>query len=172
MADNVLSGANPNVATDELTIGGALAHVQFLKLLDGTADSTNRAIVTPGGALRVEHQPALLAVTGTAAAGAGVTLTLPAVAGQFHYLTSLRIDLYNTAARTGGATPVVVTTTNLPGTPAFTFPSAGAVGAMDRLAHDLAVPLRSSAAGTATTIVAPATANVIWRLTAFYFTGP
>ena len=108
-------------------------------------------------------------VTAVGAAGAAVTLTLPAGgAGRFHYITSIELILYNTAARTGGATPVTVTTTNLPGTPAFTFPSAGAVGTIERRELEPSFPLRSAAANTATTIVCPATTSVIWRVNVVY----
>jgi hypothetical protein len=72
-----------------------------------------------------------LCVTATGISGAAVTATLPLVVGQFHYITSIRVSAYNVAARTGSATPVVVTTTNLPGTPAFTFGSAGAIGTIE-----------------------------------------
>lgn len=115
---------------------------------------------------------ATAAVTATGAAAAAVTLTLPVPgAGLFHHLTSLEVFLYNSAARTGTATPVTVTTTNLPGNPALTFPSAGAIGTVDRYALQLAAPLKATAAATATTVVCPATAGVLWRATATYYTA-
>lgn len=115
-------------------------------------------------------KPSTLCVTGTAAVNTIVTLTLPAVAGQFHYITSVMIRMYATAARTGGTTPVVSTTTNLPGNPAFTWESAQAVGTVVTQQLQLGGnPLKSSVANTATTIVCPATANVIWRATVTYY---
>jgi hypothetical protein len=109
--------------------------------------------------------------TATGGAGAAVTLTLPAPgAGLFHHIVSLEVTAYNTAARTGSATPVLVTTTNLPGAPVITLPSAGAVGATDRYSLPIAAPLKAAAANTATTVVCPATASVIWRVTATYYT--
>ncbi len=121
----------------------------------------------------VADRPSTLGVTAVGAAGAAVTLTLPAAGtGLFHYITQVRIEMYNTAARTGGATPVTVTSTNLPGTPAWTFPSAGAVGTIIEQEQLLAGnALRSSAANVPTTIVGPATTSVIWRLLVFYYTG-
>jgi hypothetical protein len=111
-------------------------------------------------------------VTATGAAGAAVTLTLPAPgAGLFHHIVSLEVTAYNTAARTGTATPVLATTTNLPGAPVVTLPSAGAVGATDRYSLPIAAPLKATAAATATTVVCPATASVIWRVTATYYTA-
>lgn len=110
-----------------------------------------------------------LVVTGTAAAAAGVTVTLPAVASQFHYITCLEIMVYNSVARTGSATPVLVTTTNLPGSLAYTFGSAGAVGSVETKLMFFDSPLKSSVANTATTIVCPATTSVIWRVNVYYY---
>lgn len=110
-----------------------------------------------------------LAVTGTAAAAAALTVTLPAVVGQFHYIEAIEVTAYSTAARTGAATPVVVTTTNLPGNPAFTFASAAAIGTTDRYTIQPTHPLRSAAANTATTIVCPATAGILWRVNVVYW---
>lgn len=112
----------------------------------------------------------LIAVTATGIAGAAVTCTLPAAASVFHYIQAMQITKYAAAALTGVAAPVIVTTTNLPGSPAFTFPTAQAIGTSvdeDLIGIDA---LRSSVVNTATTIVCPATANVIWRVNVFYYT--
>ena len=97
-------------------------------------------------------------------------MTLPAVASLKHYITFIEITAYSTAARTGGATPVVVTTTNLPGTPAYTFATAAAIGATDRYMVTPATAIVSSTANTATTIVCPLTTGVIWRVNVHYYT--
>jgi hypothetical protein len=115
--------------------------------------------------------PSALAVTATAATGVAVTATLPAVAAQFHYVTSIEITLYSTAARTGSATPVVVTTTNLPGALAWTFATAAAVGTTDPKVLTPTTPLRSSVANTATTVVCPAVVGGVWRANVTYYTG-
>lgn len=113
---------------------------------------------------------ATLAVTATGAAAAAVTLTLPAPgAGLFQHITALELTLYSTAARTGVAAPIVVTTTNLPGSPAFTFGTAAAIGSVDRHLPPMAHALRSAAANVAVTIVAPAVTGGIWRINASYF---
>lgn len=111
-----------------------------------------------------------LAVTATGASGAAVTLTLPATASVFHYIQTIEIVKYAVAALTGVATPIVVTTTNLPGNIAFTFGTAQAIGTT--LVEGLSGidALRSSVVNTATTIVCPATTNVIWRVNVFYYT--
>lgn len=114
-----------------------------------------------------------LCVTTTAATGVAATLTLPAAAaGLFHYITLIEIQLYATAARTGGATPVLVTTTNLPGSPAWDFDTAQAIGNTIRQTTQPTTPIKSSVAATATTIVAPIAVTGIWRITAYYYTAP
>jgi hypothetical protein len=116
-----------------------------------------------------------LAVTATGASGAAVTLTLPAPgAGLRHYITGIRIRRFAAATLTAAATPVVVTTTNLPGSVAFTCGAeALAQGvAAQEVIEDFAFPLMATAQNTATTIVCPATTNVIWRATAWYQVAP
>jgi hypothetical protein len=121
----------------------------------------------------VLEQPANSAVSVTGAAAAAVTATLPAAgAGLFHYISRINIIAYATVARTGAATPVVVTSTNLPGGLAWTTPTAAAIGTQYETDIQLTSPLKSSAANVATTIVAPATASVIWRINVIYYTGP
>ena len=111
-------------------------------------------------------------VSATAASGVAATASLPAVAGQFHYITAIDIQLYATAARTGAATPVTVTTTNLPGSPAWPFPTAQAIGAIDRYDVPLLTALKSSVVNTATTIAAPIATAGIWRINVGYYTAP
>ena len=119
------------------------------------------------------QQPALLCQTGTGAAGAGVTLTLTAVASQFHYLCMLEIVQFAAALLTAAATPVLVTTTNLNNTPTFSLSATAlAAGADERFFYNFGYPVKSSVVNTNTTIVAPGTTNVIWRLNAWYYAGP
>lgn len=106
-------------------------------------------------------------LTATGATGAAVTLTIPAAVGVFHNISHLSIQAYSTAARTGSATPVIVTTTNLNGV-AFTFATAAAIGTTDFKVIESAYPVKSVLANTATTIVCPATTGVIWRVNCFY----
>lgn len=139
----------------------------------GTAIATLLASNSP---LPVAFQNVLTNSIGTltAAAGAAVTLNLASPgAGLRHYLTYIGITRFATAALTAAATPVVVTTTNLPGTLAFTFPAEAALqGTVDRWREDFAYPIASSAQNTNTTIVCPATTNVIWRVTAGFYVAP
>jgi hypothetical protein len=115
-----------------------------------------------------------LITTNTGAAAAAVTLTLPAPgAGLRQYLTYLSINRFAAALLTAAATPVLVTTTNLPGTLVFSRPAdAAPQGTMDTYREDFAYPLAASAQNTAVTVVAPATTGVIWRLTGGYFIAP
>ena len=159
--------ASSTVVVQNMAISQANANALRTQLSDGNYNST----LTPTGQLNVNLPDATLCVTSTAATGVAVTLTLPAVAGQFHHINTIDVQAYNTAARTGGVTPVLVTTTNFPGSLVWTFASAGAIGTTDLKEADYPAPLKSSVVNTATTIVCPATTGVIWRATVTYFTA-
>lgn len=119
-------------------------------------------------------KPADQSITATGADAAAVTLTVPAPgANLFQHISRLIIQRFATALLTAAAAPVVVTTTNLPGSRAFTFPAdAAAQGSLVSEIVQGTVPLRASAANTAVTIVCPATTGVIWRVTADYYNAP
>lgn len=119
-------------------------------------------------------KPADQSATITAAAGAAATLTLPAPgAGLYQHLTRLIIQRHTAAAIAGGATPLLVTTTNLPGSRQFSFnPNAAAAGDVAQELADFNSPLRAPAADTAVTIVMPAATSVIWRATADWYNAP
>jgi len=120
----------------------------------------------------VIEAPSTLGVTTTGTSGAATTLTLPApAAGQFQYIDSLEITLYSTAARTGGATPITVTSTNLPGTPSWLFSTAAAIGELERIELIAEAPLKAVTAATAVTVVCPAVTGGLWNIKAFYRTG-
>ncbi len=133
-----------------------------------TVQPGNTANTTPW---LVSTTPDILGVTATGAAAAAVTLTLPAVASQFHYISHIEITKYCTLAITGTATPVLVTTTNLAGNPVFTFDTAQAIGTSLNRNYEPSSELRSAVVNTATTIVCPATTNVIWRVNVWYRAG-
>jgi hypothetical protein len=116
----------------------------------------------------------VLAGTVTAAANTAATLTLAAPgAGLRHYITGIEITRNATAALAGTAT-LVITTTNLPGTLAWSVGNAMAAGGTQiDVNRDFTQPLQSSAQNTATTIVAPAPgAAVLWRINAYYYLAP
>lgn len=133
--------------------------------------STSAAVTSVAGTVSVTPPVSNLGVTATGAAAAAVTATLPAAgAGLFHFITSIQIQHMATAALTAAATPVLVTTTNLPGNPVFDFQAnAAAEGVGENQIYIPSYPIQSSVANTATTIVCPATTGVIWRINVFYF---
>ena len=115
-----------------------------------------------------------LCITGTAAVSTAVTVTLPAVAGLRHYIDRISIvRSCSTAVAAAVATPIVVTTTNIPGNPAFTFGQPiAAVGQDAELVFDAgSTGLATTAIGTATTVVAPIFTGMIWRITVIYRLG-
>lgn len=117
--------------------------------------------------------PTTLWVTATGASAAAVTVTLPAAgAGLFHYITKVHLVQFVVAARTAAATPVLATTTNLPGSPIFSCDATvGAIGQIFLYELQPNTPLKSSVANTATTFVGPATASTIWRWNVGYYVG-
>lgn len=111
-------------------------------------------------------------ILGTAAAATTLTLAAPG-AGLRHYLTYLAINRFGTALLVAGATPVAITTTNLPGALAFSFEADAALaGTLARYREDFAYPIAAAAQNAATTIVCPATTGVIWRVTAGFYVAP
>jgi len=122
----------------------------------------------------VHEIPADLWVTGTAAVNAGVTVTLPAVAGMFHYIVAVElVKLYSVVGVAAGA-GVIITTTNLPGTPSFTTEqNASPAGTCVRVIDlNPCIPMKSSVVNTATTFVAPAQLQTIWRWNVVYYAAP
>lgn len=127
-------------------------------------DALNTAIIS---------RPTTLLVTATGASAAAVTATLPSVAGLRHVVDFIRVTRSATALLTAGATPTLVTTTNLPGSPVLTFGADAAAQGVDKegVLDFGSSGLAASALGTATTIVCPATTGVIWRVNVGYRLG-
>ena len=121
----------------------------------------------------IERIPATLGVTVTAASGVAATLTLPAPgAGMYQYVDWIRIEKFAAALLTAAATPVLVTSTNMPGTMTHNF--AADAAAQGTIAEKLiagSMPIRATTANTAITVVCPATTNIIWRVNASYRIG-
>ena len=106
------------------------------------------------------------------AANTGATITLPAVAGKYHYITAIRIARTATAALAGSA-QLQITTTNLNGLTLEVGNAMVAGGTQNDLTTDFAPnPIRSQVVNTATTIILPAPgAAVRWSVQVFYFTA-
>jgi hypothetical protein len=157
-------------------IGGCLGYrkvrVRCTAYTSGAATAYITTSLAPDNAPQTFITSTLATAVG--AAGAAVTLTIASPgAGLRHYLTYLSINRFATALLTAAAAPVTVTSTNLPGSMAFSFPAeAAAQGSLFPWREDFAYPLAVSAQGTATTIVCPATTTVIWRVSAGYFVAP
>ena len=108
-------------------------------------------------------------LTATAAAGSAVTLTIPAVASQRANIVQVRITKFATALLVAGAAPLIVTTTNLSAI-AWDFPDdAEAAGATESIDLTFPLPMQGDATNVATTIVCPARATVIWRISAVWY---
>lgn len=121
-----------------------------------------------------EIRAATLGITFTALVNTGATATLPApAAGLFHYITSVQLVKLYAALGVASAAGVVVTSTNLPGGLAWTTEqAAGALGtAPTVINYAPTTPLKASAAAVATTFVAPAQLQTIWRWNVTYFTA-
>ena len=79
-----------------------------------------------------------------------------------HDLTRLAIERHAAAALTAGATPTLITTTNFPGSLAFSIPVEAAVAeSVYKKIIDPARSMMSGARNTATTILAEAVTSVI-----------
>lgn len=153
---------------------------QFRKLrVRVTAYTSGNAIVSmtadanDSSHLSIAARPMTELVTATAAAGAAVTATLPLVIGLRHILDFVKITRSATAALTTSATPVLITSTNLPGSYAMTCgQDAGGIGVDKELKDDFGgTGLAAIATNTNTTIGCPAYVGVIWRVTVGYRLG-
>lgn len=168
-----------NAATVNRTLCVAAGGLQKIRVrltayTSGTCAVTINSDDCPSLSPYVRDQRAsTLTVTATAAVSTAVTLTMPAVAGLRHYLDRISILRSATAALTASATPVVVTMTNIPGSPALTFGSdAAGIGLDKELVLDFGgAGMATTAVNTATTIVCPVYTGVIWRVNASYRLG-
>lgn len=168
----VLSGASANIWSAH--VGGFQAfRVRVTAYTSGNIDVGIRGSISALRPSMERPYPTTLWVTATAAANTGFTLTLPAAGvGLFHYITYMRVARNATAALAGTAT-LVYTTTNLPGSPAWSVGNAMAAGGTQiDIDMSLSSPLKSAAANTATTIVVPAAGvAVLTRANVGYFVG-
>jgi hypothetical protein len=122
----------------------------------------------------IQDIPANLWVTATAAVNTGVTCTLPAPgANLFHFIIGIELVKLYAVVGTASAAGSIVTTTNLPGNPSFTTEqAAGALGTAPKvISWWPAVAIKSLTANTATTLIAPAQAQTIWRWNVIYYLG-
>lgn len=121
----------------------------------------------------IDSRPSTLLVTATGAASAAVTATIPSVAGLRHVIDFIQVTRSATTALATSATPVLVTTTGLPGNPVLTFGSdAGGIGVDKEVKLDFGSSgIAATALGTNTTVVCPVYTGVIWRISVAYRLG-
>jgi hypothetical protein len=102
--------------------------------------------------------------------GASITLTIPASSTLFNYLTRLEIVKFAGALLTAGASPISVSLNGISGTPFLSFSaSADQMGTSE--VKILETKIKGSGINTPISIGLPATPNIIWRATAFYYVG-
>jgi hypothetical protein len=108
----------------------------------------------------------------TAAVNTALTITLPAVAAKFHYITSIQIlKRYSVIGVAAGA-GIIITTTNLNGLAWDSEQLAAPAGTVVKVVDLLpATPIRSAVVNTATTVVMPQQLQTIWRANVSYFTA-
>lgn len=118
--------------------------------------------------------PSNLHVTVTAAVNTAATITLPAAGvGMFHYITNINLSRVAAAAVVGGGAAQVITSTNLPGSPAWSRGDAMTAGqSLIDLDYSPTSPLKSLLANTASTIVMPIPgATILNRGNCSYYVG-
>lgn len=157
------SGA-ATVALSSSTLSSGIYNPPPLTIGAGPNSAANRAFV--------QNVPSSLCVYAEGVSGAAVTLTLPAVTSQYHYIDTLKIVAYYAAAVAASATPITVTTTNMIGTPKFYLPTGLNQGEVVRLEpFSGGGYIRSNAVTTATTVVMPATPGILWSALCAYTTS-
>lgn len=121
----------------------------------------------------IQAKPMTDFISATGLVSAAVTATLPAVPGLRHIVDFVHVTRSATAALTAAASPVVITSSNLPGTFAMTMgQDAGGIGIDKEVKEDFGgTGLASTALNAATTIVCPVYVGVIWRINVGYRLG-
>jgi hypothetical protein len=164
-------GAGVVLSQVDLSVTGSRSfRVRVSAYTSGTLTVAGRATFAEYSVIATPF-PASLNVTATAVVNTAVTLTIPAAPSFFHYITRIQIKRFFVTAGLAGTTPTLVTTTNIPGTPAFSFGTSGAIGSTIEEVVEPALPIKSTTLNTATTIVCPASTDSIWRVNVSYALG-
>lgn len=112
-----------------------------------------------------------LYATGISGANAQLTVTLPAVAGQFHYITNIELT-HGCTSGVAGSALLTITTTNLGGLQWINGNLCNA-GQEHIQLYTFSPPYKSAVIGTASTIVFPATGTASQSaINVYYFTAP
>lgn len=154
--------------------GWRRVRVRVSSYTSGNITVTGRASISQSN-VYARPIPSTIGLTATGAVNAAVTATLAAGgAGLFHYITLIELrKLYNVIGVAAGA-GVIITSTNLVGTPAWTTEQeAKAAGTVEEVIKWFAHgnPIKSTNPNIATTFVAPAQLETIWRWNIQYYLG-
>lgn len=139
------------------------------------AATKNTAFPRSGAQLIVgaRQQVADQCLEATAAINVGVTLTIPAPGASLRqYLVRLKIEAYYGAALAAAAAPIIVTTggtAGLTGTPTWNTPTGTAQGQKYDIVLEQALAIEAAADNGTITIICPANASIIWKVTAWWF---
>lgn len=128
--------------------------------------------LTPGATATTPsatHGDSCTPINANAAINTTVTLTIPAVAGQFINVSGLDITLANDNTGAGTSVNLTWTTTNM-GSWTYKFSDAGTANTMKVDHWIFGTPMKAPIAGTAVTFVSPAVnAHAIYNINACYF---
>lgn len=129
--------------------------------------------VQPSGT-KLDAATVMCTITSSGAAAPAVntqtTSTCTPPAGQFVYITGISFDVCTNGTGTA-ANQVNWTTTNLTGSPVYSFSVAATASICQHWSEPLSTPMKSTAAGTAVTFVSPAAAannSYVARVYAYY----
>jgi hypothetical protein len=168
-----------NVAAPSLVLSGAIALAMRAPCV-GLRAARCRVVAYTSGALtctmRSSTAPLSIDVplstnlhaTATGAVNTAVSLSVPAVAGFTHVFSRITVQRFFATAGLAGATPTLVTSSNLPGTRVLSFGTSGAIGTLAEQSLVGLLPVRSTLPGVATAIACPASTDTIWRVSADY----
>lgn len=126
---------------------------------------------TPGStAVHVTaSQATTYCIESNVAAGSGIALTIPALASNYFYITSVNIEMIAIAAPV--ATLVAVTSTGTIGTISYRFGVQAAVGTQQQI-ESYTVPLKSASPGVAVVFTGATLANLSQNMRVCGFYNP
>ena len=131
---------------------------------------TSDSCVSSNVAIAARPMTDILSILGTV--GAITTATLPSVTGLRHIIDFVRVTRSATAALTAAATPIAITSSNLPNSFAMTMgQDAGGIGIDRELVVESSNGIAASNITSNTSISCPAYAGVIWRINVGYRLG-
>lgn len=149
----------------------ALLSLAFLLGLTSLASAQISAQISP---TRLDAGTVVCTITSSGAAAPAVntqtTATCTPPAGQFVYITGISFDVCTNGTGTA-VNQVSFTSTNLTGSPLWSFSIAATASICQHWQEPFVSPLKSTAAGTAVTVVSPAAAannSYVARVYAYY----